>query len=119
MNLFTGSGVGPTIFYVALSIFVGLLLGKIKVAKISLGITWVLFVGIALSACGITLNAEMLHVITHTTSFKGNKLCMGFSPFDKVPADFFSSPLHMPPSFLTACPTKLRLMCKDFRFTES
>ena len=63
MNLFTGSGVGPTIFYVALSIFVGLLLGKIKVAKISLGITWVLFVGIALSACGITLNAEMLHVI--------------------------------------------------------
>ncbi|MBO4328431.1 MAG: hypothetical protein J5831_03350, partial [Bacteroidales bacterium] len=30
---------------------------------ISLGITWVLFVGIALSACGITLNAEMLHVI--------------------------------------------------------
>lgn len=63
MNLFTGSGVGPTIFYLAISIFVGLLLGKIKIAHISLGITWVLFVGIALSACGITLNAEMLHVI--------------------------------------------------------
>ena len=63
LNLFTGSGVGPTILFLALSIFVGLLLGKIKIAKISLGITWVLFVGIALSACGITLNAEMLHVI--------------------------------------------------------
>ena len=63
MNLFTGSGVGPTILYLAISIFVGLLLGKIKIAKISLGITWVLFVGIALSACGISLNAEMLHVI--------------------------------------------------------
>ena len=63
MNLFTGSGVGPTILYLALSIFIGLLLGRIKIAKISLGITWVLFVGIALSACGITLNAEMLHVI--------------------------------------------------------
>ena len=63
MNLFTGSGVGPTIFYLAISIFVGLLLGKIKIAKISLGITWVLFVGIAFSACGITLNPEMLHVI--------------------------------------------------------
>ena len=62
-NLFTGSGVGPTILYLALSIFSGLLLGKIKIAHISLGITWVLFVGIALSACGITLNAEMLHVI--------------------------------------------------------
>ena len=63
LNLFTGSGVGPTILYLALSIFVGLLLGKIKIAKISLGITWVLFVGIAISACGISLNAEMLHVV--------------------------------------------------------
>ena len=62
-SLFTGSGVGPTILYLALSIFIGLLLGKIKIAHVSLGITWVLFVGIALSACGITLNAEMLHVI--------------------------------------------------------
>ena len=63
MNLFTGSGVGPTVLYLALSIFVGLLLGKIKIAKVSLGITWVLFVGIALSACGVSLNAEMLHII--------------------------------------------------------
>lgn len=63
LSLFTGSGVGPTILYLALSIFIGLLFGKIKIAKISLGITWVLFVGIAFSACGISLNAEMLHVI--------------------------------------------------------
>ena len=63
LNLFTGSGVGPSILYLALSIFIGLLLGKIKIAKISLGITWVLFVGIAISACGVSLNAEMLHVI--------------------------------------------------------
>ena len=63
LNLFTGSGVGPTILYLALSIFIGLLLGKIKIAKISLGITWVLFVGIAFSAYGVRLNAEMLHVI--------------------------------------------------------
>ncbi len=63
MSLFTGSGVGPTVLYLALSIFLGLLLGKIKIANISLGITWVLFVGIALSACGVTLNPEMLHVI--------------------------------------------------------
>ena len=56
LNLFTGSGVGPTILYLALSIFLGLLLGKIKIAKISLGITWVLFVGIAFCACVISLN---------------------------------------------------------------
>ncbi len=63
LSLFTGSGVGPTIFYLAVSVFVGLLLGRFKIAKVSLGITWVLFVGIALSACGITLNGEMLHII--------------------------------------------------------
>ena len=62
-NLFTGSGVGPTIFYLSVSIFLGLLLGKIKIAKISLGITWVLFVGIILSALGVTLNNNMLHII--------------------------------------------------------
>ena len=63
LNLFTGSGVGPTILYLAVSIFLGLLLGRIKIANISLGITWVLFVGIALSAFGVSLNAEMLHII--------------------------------------------------------
>ncbi len=62
-NLITGSGVGPTILFLSVSIFVGLLLGKVKVKGISLGITWVLFVGILLSALGIALNAEMLHVI--------------------------------------------------------
>lgn len=62
-NLFTGSGVGPTVFYLAVSIFLGLLLGKIKIAKISLGITWVLFVGIIISALGVTLNNNMLHII--------------------------------------------------------
>ena len=63
INLFTGSGVGPTILFLAISIVAGMLLGKIKLANITLGITWVLFVGIALSASGIALNAEMLHVI--------------------------------------------------------
>lgn len=63
LNLFTGSGVGPTVLYLAVSIFAGLLLGKIKIANVSLGITWVLFVGIALSACGVSLNHDMLHII--------------------------------------------------------
>lgn len=50
-------------FYLSVSIFLGLLLGRIKIAKISLGITWVLFVGIILSALGVTLNNNMLHII--------------------------------------------------------
>ena len=62
-NLFTGSGVASTILMLAISIFAGIVLGKLKVRGITLGITWVLFVGIALSAFGVSLNNDMLHVI--------------------------------------------------------
>ena len=62
-NLFTGSGVGPCVLYLAISIFLGLLLGKIKIANVSLGITWVLFIGIGISALGVTLNPGMLHIV--------------------------------------------------------
>lgn len=63
VNLFSGSGVGPTILYLSIAIFAGLLLGKIKIKGVSLGITWVLFVGILVSAMGVSLNHDMLHVI--------------------------------------------------------
>ncbi len=63
VSLFSGSGVGPTVLYLSIAIFAGLLLGKLKIKGVSLGITWVLFVGILLSALGISLNADMLHVV--------------------------------------------------------
>lgn len=63
VNLFTGSGVGSTVMYLAVSIFAGLLLGRIKVKGVSLGITWVLFVGILISALGVSLNHDMLHIL--------------------------------------------------------
>ena len=62
-NLFTGSGVASTVLMLAISIFAGLLLGKLKIKGITLGITWVLFVGILLSALGVSLNHDMLHVV--------------------------------------------------------
>ncbi|MBQ9863907.1 MAG: hypothetical protein IJM33_01050 [Bacteroidales bacterium] len=62
-NLLTSGGVGTTVLMLSISIFAGLLLGKLKVNGISLGITWVLFVGIGLSACGIACNHDMLHVV--------------------------------------------------------
>ena len=62
-NLLTSGGVGTTVMMLSVSIFAGLLLGKLKVKGISLGITWVLFVGIGLSACGIVCNHDMLHVV--------------------------------------------------------
>lgn len=62
-NLLTNGGVGTTVLMLSISIFAGLLLGKIKVKGISLGITWVLFVGILLSALGVRCNHDMLHIV--------------------------------------------------------
>lgn len=62
-NLLTSGGVGTTVLMLSVSIFAGLLLGKIKIKGISLGITWVLFMGILISALGVTCNGEMLHVV--------------------------------------------------------
>ena len=62
-NLLTGGGVATTVLMLSVSIFAGLLLGKLKFKGITLGITWVLFVGIGLSACGIMCNHDMLHII--------------------------------------------------------
>ena len=62
-NLLTSGGVGTTVLMLSVSIFAGLLLGRFKIKGVSLGITWVLFVGILLSALGIQCNGEMLHII--------------------------------------------------------
>lgn len=62
-NLLTSGGVGTTVLMLSASIFVGLLLGKLKVKGITLGITWVLFVGILISALGVVCNHDMLHVV--------------------------------------------------------
>lgn len=62
-NLLTSGGVGTTVLMLSVSIFAGLLLGKLKVKGVTLGITWVLFVGIILSAIGVSCNHDMLHII--------------------------------------------------------
>ena len=62
-NLLTNGGVGTTVLMLAVSIFAGLLLGKLKIKGITLGITWVLFVGILISALGIACHTEMLHIV--------------------------------------------------------
>ena len=45
-TLFFGSGIGHSILLVAIVIFIGIYLGKVKIAGVSLGITWILFVRI-------------------------------------------------------------------------
>ncbi len=47
--LFCEQGIAHAVLTLALAITGGLLLGKVKVGGVSLGITWILFVGIALS----------------------------------------------------------------------
>lgn len=61
INLFTGSSIWHSIMLLAITIALGIQLGKIKIAKVSLGITWILFVGIALSHFGLRLNSTILN----------------------------------------------------------
>lgn len=56
-----GGGVAHSILVLGLAIAFGTMLGKIKVAGISLGVTGILFVGIALSHFGININEHLMH----------------------------------------------------------
>ena len=62
-SLFFGSGIAHAVLIFSLAITLGILLGKIKVGGVSLGITWILFVGIALSCLGMQVNGEVLHFV--------------------------------------------------------
>lgn len=62
-NLFFGSGIGHSILLVAIVIFIGMLLGKIKVAGISFGITWILFIGIFFSHFNMRMDPSALHFL--------------------------------------------------------
>ena len=56
-----GGGVAHSVLILSLVIAFGIMLGKIKVAGISLGVTWILFVGIIFSHFGMRLNEHLLH----------------------------------------------------------
>ena len=66
-NLFEGvpdawsGGIAHSIIILALVIALGKMLGKSKAGGISLGVTWVLFVGILFSHFGMTLDSNLLH----------------------------------------------------------
>lgn len=62
-NLFLGSGVAHTVLVFSLVIALGIALGKVKVRGISLGITWILFMGILFSHWGMRISPETLHFV--------------------------------------------------------
>jgi putative transport protein len=55
-NLFTETSIGQSVIIYGLVIATGIWLGRIKIAGISLGITWVLFAGLILSYYGIEID---------------------------------------------------------------
>ena len=58
-----GGGVAHSVMILSLVISLGLLLGKIKVANISLGLTWVLFVGTTFGYFCFNLDEHLLHFL--------------------------------------------------------
>lgn len=60
-DLIWGSGIGHSILLLSVVIAAGIQMGKIKVFGISLGITWVLFVGILMGHFGLTMDSHVLH----------------------------------------------------------
>lgn len=62
-NLILGGGIAHSVLVIALVIAVGTALGKVKVAGISLGVTWVLFAGIAAAHFGMRLEPEVQHFV--------------------------------------------------------
>ncbi len=62
-DLLFGSSIAHSIFILALTIALGVLLAKIKIGGVSLGMTWILFVGIAASHFGMGIGGETLEFV--------------------------------------------------------
>ena len=60
-DLLWGEGIGHSLLLLAFTVAAGIQLGKIKVFGISLGVTWVLFVGIMLGHFGFCINPAVIH----------------------------------------------------------
>lgn len=62
-DLFFGLGIGHSILLLSVVIAVGIWLGRFKIKGVTLGATWILFVGILLSHFGFRIPGELLHFL--------------------------------------------------------
>ena len=63
-NFFTQEGIAQAIFLLGITIVIGFWLAKIKIRGISLGVTWILFAGLAIGHFDyFKINPEVLHFI--------------------------------------------------------
>jgi putative transport protein len=58
-----GGGVAHSVLILSLVIAFGIILAKIKIAGISLGVTWILFVGIVFGHFNLNLDEHLLHFL--------------------------------------------------------
>ena len=58
-----GGGVAHSVMILALGIALGIMLGKVKIAGVSLGVTGILFVGIAFSYFGMNIDEHLMHFL--------------------------------------------------------
>jgi len=63
ISLFTEDGIAHTILLYSFVIAAGVMIGKVKFFGISLGVTFVLFVGIFVGHLGFNANAELMHFL--------------------------------------------------------
>ena len=60
-ELIFGTGIAHSMLVFALVISIGIVLGRIKIFGVSLGITWILFVGIIFGHFGLNIDPTILH----------------------------------------------------------
>lgn len=62
-SLLFGQGIAHTVLVLSVVIAIGIVMSRIKVAGISIGTTWILFVGIVAGHFGLTIEEQTLHFI--------------------------------------------------------
>jgi putative transport protein len=62
-NVLLGTGVATAVFWISVTAFVGVLLGKCEIRKIRLGVAGVLFSGLLFAHHGAKVDAHLLHFV--------------------------------------------------------
>jgi putative transport protein len=63
VELLTQHGIAQTVIIYGLLIAIGITLGKVRVRGISLGVTWILFAGLAVSYAGISVDKALMYFL--------------------------------------------------------
>jgi putative transport protein len=63
VELLRQHGIAQTVIIYGLLIAIGITLGKLRIKGISLGVTWILFAGLAVSYFGVTVDKELMYFL--------------------------------------------------------